>query len=324
MFGLLVTFGAQGTVLADGEQIRLALLPVGQPGSFFDLVMLPGDSRTLAVDISNDGAAPLAARTYAADVYTIINGGFGGRLHDEPETGTTRWLDYATDGLQLDAGERVRRTFEVVVPADAGPGEYITSLVLEYDQSVSGGGGVGFNQVVRQAVAVVVTVPGQRAPGLAIGTASHKVVGGLSVVSVAVRNTGNVRTKPLVQFALFDAAGDQVSQATVRMDTFYAHTDTFIELPLAALLLPGTYTVSLTLEDAEQGARAAEAAIPFIVEAPGSSAGAVGLVPGPIDVIQGGPHPVAAAVVTAGLVLAAGLAMLILLRGHRRPRSSER
>ena len=90
LFGLLVTFGAQGPALAGGEQIRLALLPVGQRGSFFDLVMLPGDSRTLAVDISNDGAAALAARTYAADVYTIINGGFGGRLHDEPETGTTR------------------------------------------------------------------------------------------------------------------------------------------------------------------------------------------------------------------------------------------
>ena len=81
-------------VLADSAPIRLVLHPVGQGGAFFDLAMQPGESRRLEVQIGNDGSVAIAARTYAADVYTIVNGGFGGRLRDEVTTGTTRWLTY--------------------------------------------------------------------------------------------------------------------------------------------------------------------------------------------------------------------------------------
>jgi hypothetical protein len=71
-----------------------------------------------------------------------------------------------------------------------------------------------------------------------------------------------------VAFTLFDAAGAQVSQASVQMDTFYARTDTFVEMPLAALLLPGTYTIRLSLNDSDQGAEAHDDSIPFVVAAP--------------------------------------------------------
>ena len=66
-------------------QIKLALLPVGQAGSYFDLTMRPGETRSLrGRHRPTTATSALAARTYAADVYTIINGGFGGRLRDEP------------------------------------------------------------------------------------------------------------------------------------------------------------------------------------------------------------------------------------------------
>ena len=114
--------------MADPGQIKLALLPVGQPGSYFDLTMRPGESRSFEITIANDGDSSIAARTYAADVYTIINGGFGARLRGEPETGMTSWLDYPTRVLQLAAGSRADSSFTVAVPAGTGPGEYITSL----------------------------------------------------------------------------------------------------------------------------------------------------------------------------------------------------
>jgi hypothetical protein len=211
---------APSAALAGNGQIKLALTPVGQPGSFFDLTMRPGETRRLEVDIANDGEAAIAGRTYSTDVYTIINGGFGGRLRDEPQTRATKWLDYPTEVLDILVGERVRRSFTVAVPADAGPGEYITSLVLENDEPITDDGAVALNQIVRQAVAVVVTIPGQRSPALVIGEATHKTVAGRSVVAIAVENPGNVRLKPIVAFTLFDAAGDRVSQADVQMDTF--------------------------------------------------------------------------------------------------------
>ena len=246
---------APAAALAREGQLKLALRPVGQPGSYFDLTMKPGETRTFKVIIANDGKTAVAAATYAADVYTITNGGFGGRLRDEPQTGATGWIDYPADVLQLDPGDSTRRSFTVAVPRSAAPGEYITSLVLENDQPILDPAAVGLNQIVRQAVAVVVTVPGRRSPGLAIGTAAHKVAAGRSIVQIAVENTGNIRLKPIVGFTLVDPAGTQISQATVQMDTFYAHTDAFVEFPLATLLPPGTYSVGLTLDDAGQGIR---------------------------------------------------------------------
>jgi hypothetical protein len=262
---VLVAVMAPAAAHAQDGQIRLVLRPADQPGSYFDLTMLPGEARTLEVDIGNDGDAPLLARTYAADVYTIINGGFGARLRDEPQTGTTGWLDYPTELLPLAVRGGLRRTFAVSVPADAGPGEYITSLVLENEEPFQQTGAVALSQIVRQAIAVVITVPGERSPLLRVGAASHKDVVGVSVVDVAVENTGNVRLKPSVTFTLVDGSGNIVGGSTVVMDTFYADTATFVEVPLAMPLPAGAYTVRLHLEDRADGLPEMEAVIPLVV-----------------------------------------------------------
>jgi hypothetical protein len=289
---------------------------VGQAGSFFDLTMSPGEQRSLAVDIANNGETPLLARTYAADVYTIINGGFGARLRDEARSGTTAWLEYPTDLLQLSVGSGIRRSFSVTVPADAVPGEYITSLVLENEEPFLQPGALTLNQVVRQAVAVVITVPGKRSPSLLIGAASHKVVAGVSVVAVAVQNTGNIRLKPLVTFALSDVAGTLVAQATVPMDAFYAETATFVEVPLAVLLPGGTYTVKLTAEDSVQGLPVIERTIPLSVEATPESPNVGGVGRGGTLIFSEGGMPLAGwvAIVLAGLLLAVILASIARAR----------
>jgi uncharacterized membrane protein len=316
---------APGVALAQGTQVRLALLPVGQAGPYFDLTMEPGTARSLEVSIANDGETATAARTYAADVYTIVNGGFGGRLRDQVQTGTTDWIDYPTGVLQLAPGENTRRHFAVSVPANTGPGEYITSLILENDQPITADGSVGLNQIYRQAVAVVVTVPGLRSPGLAIGAANHEVVTGTSTVAVEVQNTGNVRLKPTVGFTLFDPGGAAISQATVPMDTFYANTSTTMEFPLAALLSPGHYTVTLTLHDGVQRADAEKSGIPLIVEATVDPPAAVGTVPGLIGVNQGtgeGSRALLGVLLLAGTLFAIGL-VAFTIRRHRRQRATK-
>jgi hypothetical protein len=320
MCAVIVASLVPAAARAQDDPVRLALNPVGQAGSFYDLTMAPGETRSLAVDIANDGQAALLARTYAADVYTIINGGFAARLRDEPQSGTTGWLDYPTDLLELRVGGGIRRSFSVTVPADAVPGEYITSLVLENEDPYLQPGPLTLNQVVRQAVAVVVTVPGLRSPGLAIGAASHKVVAGISVVAVAVENTGNVRLKPRVTFALFDAAGTVVSRTTVPMDTFYAHTATFVEVPLGVQLPGGRYTVSLSVEDSAQDLQVTETAIPLSVAAvPDSSDGDAQAPGGPL-IFDGGRMTVAgwSAIVLAGLLLVGGCAVIVLARRRYR------
>lgn len=312
---------ASSAVVAGNSPFKLALEPIGQPGTYFDLTMRPGERQAFAVRVANDGNAALKVRTYAADVYTIVNGGFGGRLHDLPRTGTTTWLDYPSAAFQLEPGAGVERRFAVVVPADAAAGEYITSLVVENAVPIIDPGPVGLDQIVRDAVAVVITVPGPRAPAMAIGGATHKVVGGTSTVSIAVSNTGNVRLKPTVAFTLFDASGVRVSQATLQMGTSYAQTSTAVEFPLAALLAPGSYTVELSLADALQGVAIDKAGIPLLVDVLPTPPSEVGIVPGLIDVVQGAAGgswalAILACLVSAGIVCA--LACVEIVRRRRR------
>jgi hypothetical protein len=196
-------------------------------------------------------------------------------------------VTYPQTVLTLAAGQRGRRAFTVAVPRGTAPGEYIASLILENDQPLPGEGTVALDQVVRQAVAVVVSVPGRRSPALAIGGATHQVVSGLSIIDVAVKNIGNVRLAPVASFSLLDATGALVSYATLPMGTFYAATSTSIEVPLAALLQPGTYTVRLALADPAQDARA-EAEVPLVIMSPATTAASAGSVPGLVGVNQDG------------------------------------
>ena len=308
LLGLMLALAGAGlpaAALAETGAVRLVLQPSGQSGAYFDLVMQPGELRHLAVDVGNDGSAAILARTYAADVYSIVNGGFGARLRDEASTATTRWLTYAPETLHLSPGERTTRPISVSVPLDTPPGEYVTSIVLENDQPVVTGDAAAMDQVIRQAVAVIVTIAGSRDPRLSIGDAGHRVVAGRSVIAVAIDNPGNVRLTPEVVLDLFDATGAPVSAATLTMDSFYAHTSSSVEVSLAALLAPGDYTVDLALVDVPRGASATAEGLPFTVAQPPPQASG-GPVAGlaPVSQPSGGPPLL---MILAALLAAAAL-----------------
>jgi hypothetical protein len=314
----LLAFAATGAAFAQVAAFKLILAPVGQAGPYFDLALAPGQTVHLDVALGNDGTAGVAALTYATDVFTITNGGYGGRLRDAPQTGATTWLTYPTAVLDLPPGRHVTRALTVSVPADATPGEYISSLVVENDTSVHTDGAIGFDQVVRQAIAVAITVPGARLPELGLGEAHHEIVAGRSVVTVAVHNTGNVRLRPMVAFRLRDASGTEISRSAFQMDTFFARTDTLVSVSLATLLPPGSYTIDLTLTDATQDV-SATGAIPLTVGAPTPSGpgGGEGL-----GLIQVGPGGGSGSLAIAAVGLASLLAVLglgaILRRRHQR------
>lgn len=249
----------------DGkQQVNLSLKPVDQQGSYFSLSMDPGQSRQLKVELGNHGAAPIAARTYAADGYTLINGGFGAGDRDSTPTAAATWLTYPTDVLQLPAGQANVRTFTLMVPAGAAPGDYVSALVLENDAPIQGSGSVALNQIVRQVIAVSIHVSGPLQPALTLGTASHKISGDKSVVAVQVKNTGTTNLKPAGTLLIRDHDGKTVSQAAVSLDSVYARTDTQSETTLNGKLQPGDYTAAVTLADPATKA-SSTGTIPFTV-----------------------------------------------------------
>ncbi|MGY4542186.1 hypothetical protein ACVWY0_002099 [Arthrobacter sp. UYNi723] len=307
-----------GAAAADAPQpVNLSLKPVDQPGPYFSLIIDPGQSRQLKVELGNHGAALTAARTYAADAYSLIGGGFGAGDRDSAPTGTTTWLSYPAQVLQLAAGQGSTRTFTVAVPAGTAPGDYISSLVLENDVPLQGSGSVVLNQIVRQAIAVSIHVPGPLQPALALGTASHKITADRSVVDVQIKNTGTTNLKPAGNLVIRDHNGKTVSQAAVTLDSVYARTDTQVETTLDGKLQPGDYTITITLNDPATRAGAA-GTIPFTVTAP-DAATSTGEQQGQLpQIIQDAGAGQVPYLLGAGVL--AALAGAVLIRRKRRGR----
>ncbi|HAG61135.1 MAG TPA: hypothetical protein DIT15_00695 [Arthrobacter bacterium] len=212
------------------------------------------------------------------------------------------------------------------VPAGTAPGEYISSLILENDVPVQGSGSVVLNQIVRQAVAVSIRVPGPLEPAFTLGTASHKTTADRSVIDVQITNTGNSNLKPAGSLVIHDHNGKTISKAPVTMDSLYAHAGTLVETTLAGKLQPGDYTVGITLTDPTTKVSATAADLPFTVaeDAALSSTGAQqGQLPQILQDAGTGinPYLIAAAALT---VVLATLYILIRRSRRRTARKSDR
>jgi hypothetical protein len=191
----------------------------------------------------------------------------------------------------------------------------------------AGGGSVTFKQVNRVAIAVAIDIPGPRHPAVEIGAVSYKFAGGVSFVSFAVANPGNVHLKPAGEFVLRDSHRTELVRSSVRMDSMYAGTDTRPEVPLSEPLRPGPYCAELRLTDALTSAGDSTSCLPFTVTAathtigPGDtgSHGAPVVQP-PIDTAADQPALLLVAVAILVLVAPLLAAFLLLLRLWRRQR----
>lgn len=317
---LVVPIG--GPARAAHEPAKLGLTPVGQDGSYFALTVLPGESRALQVELGNFGTEAVEARTYASDAYTIVNGGFGTELFGAEPSATTLWLDYAAREATLAPGEAVAIDFEVAVPEGTPPGEYITSLVAENAAPFAGSAqdGVAINQVNRTAIAVAIEVPGPRRPAFEIAGVTHAAVGGISVVTFSISNTGNVHLTPAGDFTLRDQQAGVVTQSAVRLDTVYAGMSASIELPLAAALEVGEYCAELVLADHDAGADASTECLPFVVAVPGEPDGAL-TEPGIGPIVGGTVDAVAKhrlLITMTALAVLLSVALVVFARRRRR------
>ncbi len=326
-WSISVTIGlatATATVAAD-PSIKLAAEPVGEGGQFFHRSLQPGEAAELVVDLANYGEAAVRARTFAADVYSIINGGFGARLRGEATSGTTTWLAYPTEVLEIEPGQAVRRSFTVTVPDATKPGEYITSIVIENEDPLVSAEGLAFNQFVRTAIAVSIVVPGPTEAAVELGQARHSFLDGRSVVGVAINNVGDLLLRPVGTMGIVTEAGDPIDNRQVAMDSVYAHTATWLEVVLDGPLAPGRYLARVDLADPARGGPVGGER-PFVVGEDGSLS-PVGPATAPTDTIElpiVGTVPRPDGTVLPFIIgsLIGGLAVALVAIGRRRRRDS--
>ncbi|MER3485702.1 MAG: hypothetical protein C4345_06810, partial [Chloroflexota bacterium] len=130
------------------------------------------------------------------------------------------------------------------------------------------GGGIRFQQILRQAIAVAITVPGTFTPQLEFGAVRYLTDNYQPLLELAVRNTGNVHLRLRGTLSVQVPTGEPVVQIPVELDTIYAGTATTITVSLPKPLTPGEYRVRAVFEDPDRGFVTTTAApLPFFVVA---------------------------------------------------------
>lgn len=263
---------AQDATPAGPAPPAFLLEPVGHEGTYFTIEQDSGTVQEFTVALGNAGEEPVTALTYAADAYSLINGGFGVRTADDPVTAPTTWIDYPRETMDLAPGQTMERTFTVTVPADTAPGQYIASLAIQTAESIAVGDSDAFRQVIRKAIAVFIIVPGSETPEFTIGQASVTHTLTTNSLVVELGNPGNILLSPAGTVTMTTEDGAPVLTAPVTMGPFYAGTETTLELNIPTILAPGTYIVSVAMVDEKTGASAEATDIRVTVDDPTTDA----------------------------------------------------
>ena len=265
---LYVAAGVGPARAAGVDAPKLGIRLLDTSAAYISLTLRPGETKQVHVELGNYGTNSVTARSYVADVYSMINGGMGVRLSGEPTSGTTAWLTYPAKTLHLGPRQARPETVTVSVPSSAAPGDYISALVIEGDAGTSQSGDTAFKQVDRQAVAVAIRVPGAVAPRLSLPLAALRTTpGGVTYLDLGVDNTGNSHLHLSGSYSLLDATGTQIAGGAVSLDTVYADTSTVLAVPLTVALAAGHYTISLTLSDPKAPISASSGPLPLDIAA---------------------------------------------------------
>jgi hypothetical protein len=220
-------------------------------GDYFAPTIEAGDSEELVVVLANTGDVVFEGRTYATNVFTAINGGFGVADQGVEPEGVTLWLDYPETVHTIQPGTGLEVTFTISVPEGTEPGQYITALVFENAESQAIEGAENFSQIIRFPVPVFITVPGPVEPGFEVGEVNLVTEEARAMIQAEITNTGNVRIRPEGTLTVSDNAGKQFFSAPITMQSVYARDETLLQVELPGLLPAGKYHVAIELEDPE-------------------------------------------------------------------------
>lgn len=210
-----------------------------------------GERQEIRIALSNRDAVELELRTYAANAFTRVNGGYGTAGETQAAESPTTWLTYPAETLSLEPGETVAQTLTIAVPEGTVPGQYIAAIVAESAEPISIPGTDLFNQVIRKSIPVIITVPGPVNAAANLGEPSFTQSANSTTLVVPIENTGNIRVRPTGELTLIDASGTVVLTAPIAMGPVYAGDATTLEVAIPAQLGVGNYTLNLSLTDQE-------------------------------------------------------------------------
>ena len=237
---------------AATRQPVFGLRAAGNPKlGYFVYPLQPGAVRTGAVIVSNSGTAPGTVKLFTADATTGRTTGTV-YLTDRRPTATGKWISLASKSLFLRPGQHRLVSFNVRVPSNAKPGQWVGGIVAETSHRVtrpktSQKAKVQITIRDLTIVAVQANLPGPPSNKFTIGRVTTGGQRGFQQLVTHMSNDGNVLVKPAGSVTVADSQGKTVQRLTFKMDTFLPQTAIDYPLLLKQGLAPGNYTADIRL-----------------------------------------------------------------------------
>lgn len=260
---------------------------------FFTYYVEAGEQFADEVTILNDGEVPVVVNLYLSAARTAV-GGSASFLPEGSTDETAAWITLSQNQVALEPGERQIVGFTVRVPAEVDPGDYIVGMVTDLEAAGNGGSqdaATGEGQTFalgvgnRVAVAVLITVEGERNPSLEVldATLVDQSDQGARFF-LTVHNTGNVMLKGRGTITVSDPQLGPLAEFPIQMDTVLAGDTAGYYVTGPLVLGDGEYELGGTVEIAAARGATAEEVDLF-------TAATIDFAAMEFTVVDGGPPP---------------------------------
>ncbi|MFE9653197.1 WxL protein peptidoglycan domain-containing protein [Micromonospora sp. NPDC006431] len=200
---LLAAFGflaveAGPAAAADGDvswAVRTASNNFGSGRQNYTYTLNPGGQLKDGLVVVNHGATPLNLAVYAADGFTTKEGQLDLVTQDAKSTGIGAWIHTDRPDVTVGPGQSVEVPFQLTLPDNAAPGDYLGGVVTSLTQASKSD---GTNVARRVGIRIRLRVGGALKPSLSVEDLQVRYSGtpnpfgkGDATVTYTIRNTGN-------------------------------------------------------------------------------------------------------------------------------------
>jgi hypothetical protein len=191
--------------------------------SWFVYTKNPGDVINDIASIKNYGDEKASVKIYPVDGETTSGGSFILKFNQENQIGIGNWTKMQTKELEVMPGERVDVPFQIDVPKEISPGQYIGGIVIEYGTAASdktsgncdrtqkdnGCDNSVVNVKTRIGSRIYVNISGEAEENVALTDFSYyTTISGQPRFKFKIENKGNVSYQPVAQIEVRDGMGN--------------------------------------------------------------------------------------------------------------------
>ena len=178
--------------------------------SIFIMKLNGGDAGQDAVKVVNNSGQPQQINLYAVDGELTNTGAYTCRQQDDATNGVGAWTKLSDGSVKLKSGDSVEVPFTVNVPKNADVGEHNGCIVFENADQDSAEAEGNVRIKTRQAVRLVVTVPGDLKRNIEITSFDHKPKNDGLHYNISLKNSGNVSADTDVSVLVRSVFGNKV------------------------------------------------------------------------------------------------------------------